>query len=606
MTHDTPDDEWMIPPIYWRWVSHPWFITFVLWVVCFATAGQRLDNARSMFKTPTDPSGATLRWERPTGTTGHKEIDFGGQWLMGRMVVAGHADELYNRNRQWEVAWDGFPIADEPPALRDYSFPTSGRPDGLTGEEARHDAENLMTWLVGDDPPERDEIARVAALPFAANALTCNPYATAVLTVVAHDRLTPEVISSTEKPVLGGPLYPPIHGFFYAPVALAPPAAAYAWFQWFLVGLAFVAGFAARTLSRGVLWWPVATWLILVYPGCRAGLDLGQNPIITVTILLSGWAFVTRGRDGLGGMVWGLLAFKPVWAAAFFVVPLLMRRWRFCGAMLATGAVLGLATMPFTGIEVWFEWLQVGKLGAEGYLTNKNWITLSRDLHGLPRRLLIDFDLYPESDRLDTPGHRISTIFGWQLWGIVFASTALAYLFRGDRRKPTGLGAGLLFLGAWLCCYRFMYYDVLISVVPIIVLLADPARWLRTTAFDVRTSPNQPVFPIDSSPMPAVVAPAPGPAGPSWIGYVNSFALTIIMCLLIGENWLIAPEPQVELAMNGWTWTDTDSNGEEVTRTAKLAVAVSYYQAWDTLLVFMLWVWALARMLWHGDKSSRA
>ena len=266
MTPRTPDDDWIIPPVYWRWLGNRWVITAFLWVVCLGTAAQRLDHARTMFESPTDPASATLRWHRPTGTRGHAEIDFAGQWLMGRMVLAGHADELYDRNRQWEVAWAGYPIADESPAVREYSFPAADRPPEMSGEDAKHDAENLMTWLVGEDRPGRDVVGRVTALPFAADALAGNPFAAAALTAAADARLTPKTVAAVDEPARGGPLYPPIHGFFYAPVALAPPAIAYVRFQWFLVGLAFVAGFAARVLSRGVLWWPAATWLILSTP----------------------------------------------------------------------------------------------------------------------------------------------------------------------------------------------------------------------------------------------------------------------------------------------------------------------------------------------------
>jgi arabinofuranan 3-O-arabinosyltransferase len=54
-------------------------------------------------------------------------------------------------------------------------------------------------------------------------------------------------------------------------------------------------------------------------------------------------------------VVWGLLAFKPVWALAFFLVPLVTRRWRTCLAMAGTGAALALTTVPFVGWQCWLE-----------------------------------------------------------------------------------------------------------------------------------------------------------------------------------------------------------------------------------------------------------
>ena len=68
--------------------------------------------------------------------------------------------------------------------------------------------------------------------------------------------------------------------------------------------------------------------------------------------------------------MWGLLAFKPVWAVAFLLVPLLTRRWRFAAGMVLCGGGLALATLPFTGIQPWLDWLKLGSIGAEGYATH--------------------------------------------------------------------------------------------------------------------------------------------------------------------------------------------------------------------------------------------
>ena len=53
---------------------------------------------------------------------------------------------------------------------------------------------------------------------------------------------------------------------------------------------------------------------------------------MSLAIIIWGWALYSRGYETAGGLVWGLLAFKPVWAAAFFLAPLLTRRWRACAA----------------------------------------------------------------------------------------------------------------------------------------------------------------------------------------------------------------------------------------------------------------------------------
>src|SRR5260370_18138915 len=66
-------------------------------------------------------------------------IDFGGQWLMGRMLYEGHGQRLYLRRQQREVAQAAFPEDDQAP------------------DAEKSDAENLMDWLMGKDAPKGEE-----------------------------------------------------------------------------------------------------------------------------------------------------------------------------------------------------------------------------------------------------------------------------------------------------------------------------------------------------------------------------------------------------------------------------------------------------------------
>ena len=91
--------------------------------------------------------------------------------------------------------------------------------------------------------------------------------------------------------------------------------------------------------------------MLFLFPGTRGGLDLGQNPTVSLAIVVWGWALASRGYMIGGGMIWGLFAFKPVWGLAFFLVPVLTRRWRFCIAMVVTGCGLAAATLPFGAIR---------------------------------------------------------------------------------------------------------------------------------------------------------------------------------------------------------------------------------------------------------------
>src|SRR5262245_16656192 len=77
---------------------------------------------------------------RADGNSGHCTIDFGGQWLMGAMMVQGHGRELYNRGYQRQVLVAAYPVEDE--------APDSAR---NSEDKGKHDASELMGWFMGSD-----------------------------------------------------------------------------------------------------------------------------------------------------------------------------------------------------------------------------------------------------------------------------------------------------------------------------------------------------------------------------------------------------------------------------------------------------------------------
>jgi arabinofuranan 3-O-arabinosyltransferase len=321
--------------------------------------------------------------------------------------------------------------------------------------------------LVGSDSRAAAAAAGSCASPLAAS----DALGAAALLTAGQRHWTPERLREVEAPRVGGPLYPPVHAFLYYPLALLPPQPAYRTQQLAAVALTLLAGLAVRQLSRGRIWWPVAVTGIVLFPGYLGSLILAQNALLTLTILLWGWVLIARGRPGWGGVVWGLLVFKPVWALAFFLVPLLTRRWRTCLAMLATALALALATVPLVGWQGWLDWLAVGGQGARRYNIDPFWIVLSRDLLGLPRRWLAD----PRSQGGLLAGFGLASAVGWGSLGLVVVLTArLAVQRREQARAVTGPAAGFLLLGAWLSCFHFMHYDVLLAALPVFALLAEP------------------------------------------------------------------------------------------------------------------------------------
>ena len=358
------------------------------------------------------------RADREDGNDGHALMDFGGQWLMGRLLVEGEGHHLYDRDVQRRTLRRAYP---------------------------RADADRLMKWMMGDD----------AAEPGGRN--------------------------------VGGPLYPPLHAFVWAPLGLLPPRPSYRVAQLLNVVLIFVCGLAVVRLSKGRLWWPLATLLLLAFPGYGGSQNLGQNSSLSLALLLWGWVLVKEGRDGWAGMVWGLLAFKPTWAVAFFLVPLVTARWRMAWAMLATGTVLAVATLPVVGVGTWVDWLRVAREASATYTVDENWIDKSRDLLGAGRRWLLDFHR-EGNDR--GPAATAATLLGWCLLGTVLAVTiGLTLRLRRGARQTEGPVAAFVLLGAWLGCYHFIYYDVLLAALPVALLFLDPSCYLRPSLVPRPTFP---------------------------------------------------------------------------------------------------------------------
>jgi hypothetical protein len=585
------ESGYLIPRWVWAWAADPWFLRALAWAVVAAIAFGRYNTARSWLRnTPDTPEGVRRPVEGPNG---HTQIDFGGQWVMGRMVALGHGRQLYHRQVQWAAVRAGYPVEEETPAQREETLlPAEQWTLARIQDDVGHDADNLMFWFMGADPPEWKPVGGAAAAPLAAD-LTGNPFAAYALARAGADAVTPDVLAKVSEPAVGGPLYPPVHGLFYAPLGLIDsPRRAYHVFQCVALGFAFLAGLGLSALTRWRVWWSACTGAVLIFPGCGSALELGQNPTVSLSIAVWGWVLASRGRDAAGGVVWGLFAFKPVWALAFFLVPLLMRRWRFLAAMVGTGVALGVATFPVVGVQAWFDWLKVGREAAALYNVNEAWINLCRDLQGIPRRFLHDFSK-PEEER-DAPATKL---IAWGLWAAVFVPTVAIYLTHGGRR-PVGLGAALLFWGAFLTCYRFMYYDVLLALMGFGVLAAGPGGLLRTRVFPLQLLPAP-------DPLRLSLPPDPGPAepsGPRAVGYLNSFAFTLLVGLFLVENVFLPLDVRTTAVVQQLPRQKPD--GSVGPATLYLDSNLSY--AWDTFLVILLWMWAAAKMLWRGEPAEKS
>jgi arabinofuranan 3-O-arabinosyltransferase len=588
-----PSSDYVIPPRYWAWLGTRRAVAALVWLAAIGVGVGLTYRSIHMFDAPRHVEPER---KRPDGNNGHTQIDFGGQWAMGRMIVTGNGRQLYHRQKQWQVVRDSFPEEDESQVQREESrLPRNKQSQARPDEDFHHDATNLMSWFMGyekEPHAEWKKLAGAAAAPFA-QPIPGQPLAAAALEQAAADTVTPELSEKLNEPMIGGPLYPPVHALMYAPLALIDrPQVAYHVFQLLCALLVPVAALGVTVLTRGRIWWSFATLCIFTYPGARGGLDLGQNPVVSLCIAVWGWALASRGRNVAGGMVWGLFAFKPVWGAALFLVPLLMRRWRFALAMVLTGAALAAATLPVVGIESWFHWLRIGSDASELYKTSENWIDLSRDLQGLPRRALTDFSM--PYDVRSTP---LINALAWGVWGSVLAATVAIYLFRADRTRSTGVGAGFLFLGAYLTCFHFMYYDALISVAALAVLFAGPRRFFRLEPFAIEPAAAAPSLVLGRA-LPEAATSAP--LGARMLGYMNSFPLTLVAAMFLMENSLSGMELEATAGIRYFATPATD--GSTSPKVPRLRVDTTVRFPTDTFLLMGIWAWCGWRLLYGEER----
>jgi hypothetical protein len=145
--------------------------------------------------------------------------------------------------------------------------------------------------------------------------------------------------------------------------------------------------------------------------------------------------------------------------------------------MLATGTILAALTLPVVGWHTWVDWLRVTQEAVTTCKSDANWVHLSRDLPGIPRRWLDFSDATPPEVRRDNVP---AAVAGWVLLGSVVGLTVLLALLRREQvRAVTGAPAAFLLLGAWLSGFHFMYYDVLLAALPVFLLFTEPWRYFE-------------------------------------------------------------------------------------------------------------------------------
>jgi hypothetical protein len=294
------------------------------------------------------------------------------------------------------------------------------------------------------------------------------------------------------------------------------PSAAHAVLVVLYTQMAFLIGGLLKAITGGRLQMGEATLLVLIFPHFSMGITLGQNHVLTLLLLTLGWWLRTKGRPSAGGLVWGLLAFKPTLALAVVWVPLVLGGGRMFLGMVASGVLFCLATLPVFGFDLlvivddavvlnrehaWGKWLEVGQNATSIYASDPNWVWFSRDLLGLARRDMWDWHFVRDHvrasfstemwdawsrQRVDT-GERATHIGAALMAGVIGLTVLLCaanavgrrLVYRAMGERNFGPWPAFALLGGLLSCYHFMWYDLLASALPVALFLADAGRLRR-------------------------------------------------------------------------------------------------------------------------------
>lgn len=150
-------------------------------------------------------------------------------------------------------------------------------------------------------------------------------------------------------------VYPPPFLLLLLPLALLPFAVSCVTFEAAtLVGLlAATRAALGRSDRRRALLVGAA---VVLSPAAAFNFGTGQNGFLTTALLTGGMAFVDR-RPALGGILLGLVSYKPQFWPLATLALVVARRRRALLAMVLTAAVMVLASIAVCGTAPWRVWL---------------------------------------------------------------------------------------------------------------------------------------------------------------------------------------------------------------------------------------------------------
>ncbi len=169
----------------------------------------------------------------------------------------------------------------------------------------------------------------------------------------------PEEVWPLRNQRLGVFFYPPPAAFYYAAIAWLPRGVGCGVNACLCVVFAAWNAWLLRDLTGGKVSWAAGTLVILAFPPFFANYALGQNAMLSMTVVVTAWWLAERDRELLAGMLIGLFVCKPNWLAAVGWIPLVHGRWRLLAGIAAGGAATILATVAVIGTEPFIAYVDL-------------------------------------------------------------------------------------------------------------------------------------------------------------------------------------------------------------------------------------------------------
>jgi hypothetical protein len=238
--------------------------------------------------------------------------------------------------------------------------------------------------------------------------------------------------------------YPPTFQLLLMPFGALPYVTA--WLLWSGALYGLYALLAWRLVGAG------QRWIVLLAPGAAINLLVGQNGLLS-TVLMGGGVLMLRQRPIVGGVLLGLMSYKPHFAVLIPLALISGRAWRALGAAAAAAAGSALLSVAVLGVQPWIGFLrQLAQPSAVFSSSSSAWRTIPSVMI-MARSLGLD--------------GRLSAALHWS----VAAMAAIGALWVWRKTDDVGLRAAALATATLIVTPYLRLYDLALLILPIAVLL---------------------------------------------------------------------------------------------------------------------------------------